>query len=189
MKKNVWKLLVLVMALLVIGCEKKEDASGEEGASETDSAYDKERADAFQNLRGDWNLTQVYDEEKGEMTDWMRTQDKVAAGGQDLVSDNLGKVGEGISDLVDKTGAFHQPKEFAVTAEDIDLTILGRGLYNVSDFDYSIKENDYYFVSADQQGNGFEVVYSPAANTIVIENLVSGEADLSSKMVFERAAK
>ena len=50
-------------------------------------------------------MTRVYDKESGEMTDWMRTQDKVAAGGQDLVSDNLGKVGEGISDLVDKTGA------------------------------------------------------------------------------------
>ncbi|MBO6297291.1 MAG: hypothetical protein J6N53_00475 [Lachnospiraceae bacterium] len=153
MKKNVWKLFVLLMALLVVGCGKKDEAVTNEGDS--GSEYERERAEAFQNLRGDWNLTKVYDTESGEMTDWMRTQDKVAAGGQDLVSDNLGKVGEGISDLVDKTGAFHQPKEFAVTAEDIDLTILGRGMYNVSDFEYSIKENVYYFVSADQQGNGF----------------------------------
>ncbi|MBO6207076.1 MAG: hypothetical protein J6O73_09060 [Lachnospiraceae bacterium] len=189
MKKIGLKCLVLFSALFLFGCGKGE-TTREDGQSQ--SEYEKERAEAFNNLRGNWSLIKVYDTESGEMVDWLRTQDKIASTGQDLVSDSLGNIGEGISNLVDKTGVFHQETGITVTSEEINLEELGRGNYKVEEFDFRIENeetNAYYFVISDSQNNGFEVVYYPADNSMVIENLVSGEADPESIKLFERVAQ
>ena len=203
MKKKVLKMLAVIGAICLVGCGKDSDNDrGRMDASEEKDAdtieYENQRASAFNNLRGDWSLTKIYDEESGEMTDWMRTQDKVASSGQEFVSDTFGAIGEGVSGLVDKTGAFHQEVKVTATADEIDLTPVGRSVFKVDEFDFSVDKLDeseglgkeqYSFVSTDMQGNGFVVIYYPANNTVVFETVLSGEPDETSKMLFEKVTQ
>ena len=183
------RFLVMLLTLFLFGCGK--DAAGEE-SRQSPSEYEKQRAEAFNNLRGSWSLTKVYDPESGEMVDWLRTQDKIVSTGQDLAKDSLGSIGEGISNLVDKTGLIHQQTDIEVSAEEINLEELGRGSYTVEEFDFRIENNEqeaYYFVVSDSQENGFEVIYYPAESSMIIATLVSGEPDPETLMLFERATK